>query len=224
LGWVVLTSAVRAQSDTQGRRIPGQEAREIWNRVFKNAEGAGARWEANQFLADVASSRKAGTALDIGMGQGRNSLLLARQGWRVTGFDISDEAVGQARAAAAKAGLEITAEVDDVYAYDYGSERWDLVIAMYMHSLIVPGASKIVDSLKPGGLLVIEGFHRDLNQESVQGGYFGYQTNELLKVFDGLRVVYYEDIQDEADWGKGWDGKEKPIVRFVARKDPALPN
>ena len=33
---------------------------------------------------------KPGTALDVGMGQGRNALFLARQGWDVTGFDVCD--------------------------------------------------------------------------------------------------------------------------------------
>jgi 2-polyprenyl-3-methyl-5-hydroxy-6-metoxy-1,4-benzoquinol methylase len=36
-------------------------------------------------------ARKPGRALDIGMGQGRNSVFLALKGWDVTGFDISDE-------------------------------------------------------------------------------------------------------------------------------------
>ena len=55
---------------------------------------------------------------------------------------------------------------------------------------------------KPGGLLVVEGFHRDLNRESVQGGYFGFGTNELLRAFDGLRVLRYEDRRADADWGR----------------------
>ena len=64
----------------------------------------------------------------------------------------------------------------------------------------------------------IEGFHRDLGVESVQGGYFGYRTNELLRAFDDLRIVYYEDtVADEADWGRTIEGR-KPLVRFVARK------
>jgi 2-polyprenyl-3-methyl-5-hydroxy-6-metoxy-1,4-benzoquinol methylase len=50
--------------------------------------------------------RKPGKALDIGMGQGRNSVCLASQGWDVTGFDPSSEAVRIARSNAEKAGGE----------------------------------------------------------------------------------------------------------------------
>jgi len=175
------------------------------------------KWEANELLTDVVAGRRPGTALDIGMGQGRNALFLAESGWKVTGFDISDEAVEQALVAAAGAALELDAQLGDVNEFDYGHERWDLVIAMYMHGLILPRVDEIVDSIAPGGLLVIEGFHRDLNFESVQGGYFGYRTNELPRAFDELRVLNYEDRSGAADWGRSTSG-EKPIVRFVARK------
>ena len=76
---------------------------------------------------------------------------------------------------------------------------------------------QIADSLAPGGLLVIEGFHRDLGLKSIQGGTFGYHTNELLRAFDGLCIVYYEDVIDDADWARSRPGK-KPLVRLVARK------
>src|SRR3954454_16318440 len=44
----------------------------------------------NAFLARTVSGLKPGRALDIAMGQGRNSIFLAKQGWEVTGYDISD--------------------------------------------------------------------------------------------------------------------------------------
>jgi 2-polyprenyl-3-methyl-5-hydroxy-6-metoxy-1,4-benzoquinol methylase len=39
-----------------------------------------------------------GSALEIGMGQGRNTIAIARLGWKVTGIDISDEGIRQAEA------------------------------------------------------------------------------------------------------------------------------
>jgi hypothetical protein len=88
-----------------------------------------------------------------------------------------------------------------------------------MHGLITQNTNKIIDSLKPGGIIVIEGFYRDINQETLTGGSLGYQTNELLKAFDRLRVLYYEDTIATADWGRGQP--KSPIVRFLARRDDA---
>ena len=153
------------------------------------------------------------------MGEGRNSIFLAREGWKVTGIDISDEAVRQARTTAKEDGLNLEATVVDVGEFDFGQEKWDLVIAMYMHSIIVPHAEEIIRSLKPDGLLVIEGFHRDLNRQSVQGGYFGYLSNQLPLLFKPLRILFYEDRVDVAEWG---GEQEHPIVRFVAKKSAIL--
>ena len=54
---------------------------------------------------DAVQGRKPGRALDIGMGQGRNAVFLATQGWDVTGFDPSTEAVRIAKANADKSGV-----------------------------------------------------------------------------------------------------------------------
>ena len=64
---------------------------------------------------------------------------------------------------------------------------------------------------------MVEGFHRDLNRQGLQGGYIGYRRNELLRAFDRLRVRYYEDTVSPADWETS--GQEAPIVRFIAVRE-----
>ena len=95
--------------------------------------------------------------------------------------------------------------------FDYGTERWDLVAAIYIHGLLTVKAEAVVRSLKPGGILVVEGFHRDALPEA------GYRTNELLTIFgcsDGRAVqedVVGRRIQpgpienpfDSSDWSHG---------------------
>jgi SAM-dependent methyltransferase len=193
-----------------------RQPREVWNEVFTNRQGR--EFPHNTFLAEMIKGRKPGKALDIGIGEGRNALFLASQGWEVTGFDISDVGVKSAREAAQKRGLKLEAVVDDADRFDYGRQRWDLVVGMYMHAVITRNAEKIIDSLKPGGVLVVEGFHRDLNQQGLQGGYFGYRSNELLTAFARLRVLRYEDTVAAADWRSG---QEAPIVRFTAVREQA---
>ncbi len=104
--------------------------RGAWNDLYTNR--AGRDFPHNAFLAEAIKGRPPGRALDIGMGEGRNSLFLAMQGWEVTGFDISDVGVKLAREAAQRRGLKLDAIVDDVDRFDYGRRRWDLVVAMYM--------------------------------------------------------------------------------------------
>ena len=75
---------------------PQKSAEEVWNDLYSKREGK--EHQFNKFLAESVKGRKPGKALDIGMGQGRNSLFLAALGWQVTGFDISEVGVKQALA------------------------------------------------------------------------------------------------------------------------------
>jgi SAM-dependent methyltransferase len=165
----------------------------------------------------VVKERKPGKALNIGIGDGRNSLFLAAQGWDVTGFDISDVGITQARERAQSAGLKLNALVDDVDQFHYGEERWDLVVGMYEHEMITRNAEKIIASLKHGGLIVVEGLHRDANQKGVEGDYYGYRSNELLRAFDRLRILRYEENKAVPYWNQ--NGRPAPIVRFFAIKE-----
>jgi SAM-dependent methyltransferase len=194
---------------------PKQTPKDVWNRIYTNAKDSKSSY--NSFLAEVIKERKPGKAFDIGIGDGRNSLFLAAQGWDVTGFDISDVGIKQARERAQSAGLKLNALVDDVDQFHYGQERWDLVVGMYEHEMITRNAEKIIGSLKHRGLVVVEGLHRDANQKGVEGDYYGYRSNELLRAFDRLRILRYEESKAVPYWTQ--NGRPAPIVRFLAIKE-----
>jgi SAM-dependent methyltransferase len=196
----------------------GKSAEQVWNELFAKREGVDHQF--NKFLAESVKGRTPGKALDIGMGQGRNSLFLAALGWQVTGFDISEVGVKQARAEAQKRGLKIDAQVADVDRFSYGKEQWDLVVGMYMHEYLNRNAAKVVASLKPGGILVVEGIHRDIDKASLTGQKYGYRSNELSAIFGKLRVLYYQDTTDKSDWDRS-GGKPVPLVRLLAIKEAA---
>lgn len=74
------------------------------------------------------------------MGQGRNSIFLAQQGWDVTGIDPADEGVRQAKAEADRLGLKIHVEVTTFEQFDFGEDRWDLFCVMRMSGQFRIGA------------------------------------------------------------------------------------
>ena len=67
---------------------------------------------------------KPGRSLDVGMGQGRNTIYLAQQGWDSVGFDPAERAVEAARVQAAKLGVKITAQVARAEDFDWGEASW----------------------------------------------------------------------------------------------------
>lgn len=95
---------------------------------------------------------------------GQDSLCLARSGARVTGVDISDEAVAEARALSAGAGIEASFVQADIYDWLHATtERFDIAFASYGALPWLPdlaawgvGVSRIV---RPGGRIVLVEFH-----------------------------------------------------------------
>jgi SAM-dependent methyltransferase len=186
-------------------------ARQDWNATYREARDFNPH--PNTFLAETVKGRRPGVALDVAMGQGRNALYLASQGWRVTGIDISDEGLRQAREAAAARKLQIDAINTDMDTWDYGYEKWDLV------SLIYAGAScdakklrAVQRGLRRGGLVVLEGFHKDAVPA------IGCATGEIAAHFkSGFTILRDDVIDDVSDWGNQ-RGVAQKLVRFAAEK------
>jgi SAM-dependent methyltransferase len=184
--------------------------RDFWNGKFKDPKTPFKR-EASRLLIEAVRDRKPGLAIDLGMGEGRNAIYLAQQGWQTTGVDLSDVAVAQAKMRAIQAGVKLEPVNDGLDHFDLGHNRWDLIALFYMHAWY-HGAKplsvqRLREALKPGGLLVIEGF---AGKEK-----YMFQPNELLHDFAELRILRYEDLQDEADWAPG---HKSQIIRLVAQK------
>lgn len=66
------------------------------------------------FLVREFGLRPGARVLDVACGSGRHALPLARRGMRVTGLDVSAEAIGHARALAAEQGLAVDLRVGDM--------------------------------------------------------------------------------------------------------------
>ena len=157
------------------------------------------RAEDHRVRPECVRNRRPGKALDVGMGSGRNSLYLASHGWDVTGFDIADVGVAQARHRAKKLGVKLNAIVQSDADFDFGTNQWDLIVLTYQpfRDLL----AKIKSSLRDGGIIVIENFHRDTMRDRLLDEDATYGNNELLQLFSDFRILRYEDIVARPDWG-----------------------
>jgi SAM-dependent methyltransferase len=118
--------------------------------------------------------------------------------------------VAQAKKHAAELGVQIETVVEDLDKYDFCHERWDLITLFYMHGWYhwskLDSARRLRDALKPGGLLVIEGF---------AGGHVGYQTNELPRCLQRSKHFALRGRSRRSRLGAR---PKRRIVRFVAEK------
>ena len=217
---LALSASLAQQSASTGQAAPSaREVKELerqkWNAVLTGKESRvpfNAR--PNKLLAEAIKARKPGKALDVGMGQGRNTLFLAQQGWDAYGLDIADEAVTLAQDNARKANLRITTFVQDASEFEFGADRWDLVALIY-----AGGRSEVEQvhrSLKSGGIVVIEGFHRDATRKRKISENVVFDTDELKKLYTaaGFTVLRYEENEGIGDFGL----QHMRLVKLVAQK------
>jgi SAM-dependent methyltransferase len=184
---------------------------ERWNKIL-TAPTPRFNTAPNGFLVTMTKGVKPGRSLDVGMGQGRNTVYLAQQGWDSVGFDPADRAVAAAEDAAKKLGVRITTHVARAEDFDWGTSQWDLILLSYVGAREFP--DKVVRALKPGGMVIVEAFHRDATKAHPIGGAVVFDTNELLTIFKDLRVVRYEDTTSVGDFGL----EETRVVRLAAIK------
>lgn len=194
-----------AVADRIIRLIEAHYEAELYNRVYSEPPEFNTRQ--NQLLAEAVERVRAGTALDVGMGQGRNAIYLATKGWTVTGFDVAEVGLRKAEEQAAAAGVRITTVLASDEEFEFGRDRWDLIAIIY--AIEKRSVYRVRDALKPGGLVVIEAGHSETS-----GAPFEYGTNELLEIFQGFRILKYEDTSGTYDWGP----ERIRLVRLVAQK------
>jgi cyclopropane fatty-acyl-phospholipid synthase-like methyltransferase len=100
-------------------------------------------------------------ALDLGCGEGRHTILLARRGWDVTAMDLEPAALELAKAACRKAGARARFVKGD--ALRLGRGDYDLVLdyGVFHHVLKRDWGRyrrSVAGALKPGGHLLLSVF------------------------------------------------------------------
>ena len=117
----------------------------------------------NAFLAAQAHRLKPGwSALAFADGEGRNGVWLAEQGLDVLAVDSSAVAQEKARRLAQKRGVSVRFEHADLTNWDFPAAAFDVVAAIFIQfagpALRPRLFAGLTQALKPGGLLLLEGY------------------------------------------------------------------
>lgn len=204
----------------------------------RSLEHALVRWEArfsvgeylfgerpNAFLASKAALLARGSrALSIADGEGRNSVWLAEQGLSVDAFDFSPTAVAKAERLAASRGVRVGFNVSETFSWNWAPSTYDLVAAIFIQ-FASPAVRQrlfplIKQTLKPGGLLILQGYRVEQLQYGTGGPpeadhlYTEAMIRETLQDMDIVELRCYDEQVDE---GKGHSGMSA-LIGVVARK------
>lgn len=133
-------------------------------------------------------------ALDVAMGGGRHALDLARAGFLTFGVDIRLDAVRDATAAAAHAGLTIFGWCADLTQCPLPASHFDLVVVTrYLQRDLFPALRA---SVKPGGLVLYETFttaQRALGNGPRSPEHL-LEPGELRRQFEGFELLCDEEV------------------------------
>jgi 2-polyprenyl-3-methyl-5-hydroxy-6-metoxy-1,4-benzoquinol methylase len=157
----------------------------------------------------------AGQALDIGAGMGRNALHLAGLGWDVTGIDLSAQGLAVMKTNAEKAGLQVKTVKTSYEDFDFGRERWDLVVMILSWAPVEePGfLARLKASICPGGHVVFEHVVQP-SENPFPPGVHALAAGALRELFQDFEILIYQEMDHTGDWG----GPPAPHVQMLARK------
>lgn len=183
-----------------------------WEEAYKSVE---LLWglKPDHVLIEYASLVPKGAVLDLGIGEGRNSLFFAKMGFEVEGIDISKTAVERCVERAKDADLKVKVEVGDLKEVDVPRGRYSLVIAAWILNFFKKVEAeeivgKIKNGLKKDGFVYVAmlslddpGYARAKKTlEAVEENTFYspkrdsfahyFTKEEVLSLFGGFDVIY----------------------------------
>jgi SAM-dependent methyltransferase len=175
----------------------------------------------DEHLAAVAERLPPGKALDLGCGEGIESIWLAQLGWVVTAVDPSAEKLAAAheRATEVDVGRTIVFEQGDLTRWQPAS-RFDLVFCTMSLPARGQGRSRLletaVDAVAQGGTIVLSDLDGSLGREEWMTERFLVTTEELRRAVDGFRIersaVRLTSVRH------GYDQRVLPVALVVATR------
>lgn len=182
-----------------------------WNRRYNTGEyiyGKGPL----KFLKEKLDILVKGKALVLAMGEGRNAVFLAGNGFDVDGCDISEKAIEKANLFARESGVTLNAFAADLEEYKIHADKYDLITCFYYtQKSLIP---QIKEGLKKGGLVMFETYSIDQlkygkDAPGPKNPAYLLKHNELLDSFRDFRILYYRE---------GEIAENKSVVSLIAQK------
>ncbi|MFU0912516.1 tellurite resistance methyltransferase TehB [Kluyvera intermedia] len=149
-------------------------------------------------VVHAATLIKPGKTLDLGCGNGRNSLYLAANGYDVTAWDKNAMSIKNLLSIRDSEGLEnLQAEVKDLNALSFDGEYdfiLSTVVMMFLEAKTIPGLiANMQRCTKPGGYnLIVAAMDTD-DFPCTVGFPFAFKTGELKNYYEGWDLLKYNE-------------------------------
>lgn len=181
-----------------------------WDKRYREGFYDGAD-EAHDLLQRFWRIIPPGPVVDVAMGRGKNTVFLAKKGFRVYGIDSSREAIKMAREAMTRKGRNTLLILGDAGNLPFKADSMAGVIVFYF--LLRNIMKVLIDLLQQGGIIIYETF---LKRQNLLGRHrnpdFLLNDGELISFFNNFDLIFYEETMFERE------GKKRAVAQFVGRK------
>ncbi|PQJ34323.1 SAM-dependent methyltransferase [Salinibacter sp. 10B] len=179
----------------------------------------------NDFIREAAATWLSSPCdvLDLGVGEGRNAVHLARQGHTVTAVDYSAEGLRKTEQLAEREGVSVETLRADVRDWD-PDRTWDAVVITFLH--LSPSErpdlyALLQHVLRPGGTLIAEWFRPEQRTEGYTSG--GPPDVDMMVTVEELRTHFAVDGIEQLERAEpmldeGMHTGPGATVRFVWRR------
>lgn len=194
---------------------------EMWNKRYAQSDFVYGK-EPNEFFKEqLALLAPNGKALFPGEGEGRNAVYASKLGWDVVAFDSSIEAKKKAEKLALENNTKINYSLNSFDDIDFEENTFDLIVLIFVHTENrLLDHQKLIRFLRPGGMLILEGF----TKEQIQNNTGGPKSLELLfskeKLEDDFAELSELKIWEEEIFlkeGEHYQGKAN-VIRLIGKK------
>jgi SAM-dependent methyltransferase len=163
-------------------------------------------------------------ALAIADGEGRNGVWLAEQGLEVLSVDGSAVAQEKARRLAERRGVKPTFELADLSTWTWPEAEFDVVAGIFIQFAGPDLRPRIFEgmrrALRPGGLLLLEGYRREQlaygtgGPPTVENLYTEQMLHDAFADLEILELVAYDAVISEGSAHAGMSA----LIDLVARR------
>lgn len=203
--------------------MSASDALNFWNKRFDDAEYIFGT-EPNAFLKSQKFRLKTGAkALAVADGEGRNGVWMAGLGLDVLSVDFSPVALQKAQALATKNGVPLRTECVDLSSWNWGAEKYDVVVAIFIQFASPALRQKIFQRMKdvllPGGLLLLEGYRPEQISYNTGGpsDVENLYTRSLLEdAFSDMKILHLSEYDADVSEGTRHSGMSA-LIDLVAQ-------
>lgn len=148
----------------------------------------------SKLVEEILKYKKSGSVLDLGCGEGRNALFLAKKGFDVTGIDISKEGIKKLERIAKEYNVKIKSFVQEIS--NFPCINYDIIMSIVtLHFFEKDEIGRLVEKIKnytsENGLNIISVFTEKNPYKKFP---YLFKQDELRNLYENWEILHYREF------------------------------